>query len=323
MKRYQKSLYTLLLLFTCLVASPFIFHQIWKNSKEAKRTQNVPPPVVSQNTPPSESNVVQDEGTAPELNEGAVTSAGDASGTATTAAGDQNALAATTTEAAASAGSVSFVTADPSYFDDALFIGDSRTVGIQENGNLKNADYFCDIGLSAYQIDDANINGMSFEQAIDAKQYGKVYVMLGINEVGNDFEYTVTKFRAVIEKIKVHQPNAIIYIEANLHVSAFAETNVINNAAINYLNSRYAELADNKKVFYIDVNTLYDDEYGYFNSAYTDDGVHPYAQYYKQWCEWLCTQTVPTTAGGTETPGADAGGAAPAAPTEPGAGALS
>lgn len=304
MKRYQKSLYTLLLLFTCLVASPFIFHQIWKNAKDSKRTQNVPPPVVAHNDPASGSSVVQDQGSTPPINDGSVTAPAGEPGATTVAGQEGTTDPAVTTEAASAMNDAQFVSADPSYFDDALFIGDSRTVGIKENGNLSNADFFCDIGLSAYQIDEANINGMSFEQAIDAKQYGKVYVMLGINEVGNDFEFTVTKFRAVIEKIKVHQPNAIIYIEANLHVSAFAETNVINNAAINYLNSRYAELADNKKVFYIDVNTLYDDEYGYFNSAYTDDGVHPYAEYYKQWCEWLCTKTIPV------------GGAAPAAGSE-------
>ena len=296
MNNAKKNLYTLLLLLTCFVASPFIFHQIWKNAKEAKRTQDVPPPVVQQvpgQTP------IQDEGVAPDAN-GAAVPEGNApaqpvEGT-TTAPGEAAQEATEPVDAVA----YSYVSADVSYFDDALFIGDSRTVGLRDYGKLKNSDYFCDVGLSSATIDDANIGGQSFEEAIDAKQYGKIYVMLGINEVGNDFEFTVTKFRAVIEKLKVHQPNAIIYIQGNLHVSAHAETNLINNEAINYLNSRFAQLADYKKVFYIDVNPLFDDEYGCFNAGYTDDGVHPFAEYYQQWCDWLCTQTVPTSAG-TET----------------------
>ena len=40
-----------------------------------------------------------------------------------------------------------FTTVDASYFDDALFIGDSRTVGIAEYGSLKNATYFADVCL--------------------------------------------------------------------------------------------------------------------------------------------------------------------------------
>ena len=187
---------------------------------------------------------------------------------------------------------ISFATSDVSYFDDALFIGDSRTVGIMEYGTFTNSDYFCSVGMSAYRIDEEEINGMNFDQMIDHKQYGKVYIMLGVNEVGNDAEVTLTAYRAIVEKIKVHQPNALIYIQGNLHVSADAQTDTINNNALNYLNSRLASLADNKRVFYIDINEVYDDEYGCFTASYTSDGIHPLAMYYKKWCEWLCTKTI-------------------------------
>lgn len=44
-----------------------------------------------------------------------------------------------------------FTQVDLSYFDDALFIGDSRTVGLRDYsvGNLKNATFFCHEGMSA------------------------------------------------------------------------------------------------------------------------------------------------------------------------------
>ena len=41
-----------------------------------------------------------------------------------------------------------FVESDASYFDDALFIGDSRMVGIRDYGTLNNASYLCSVGLS-------------------------------------------------------------------------------------------------------------------------------------------------------------------------------
>ncbi len=278
MKKFKQCTYTVLLMATCFIASPFIFHQIWKNSSDSAKKAEVPPPSVTTPADPTAiPNGTEDPNVPPPS---AVPSNGIA---------DPTASAITTSPAAPV---VSFISSDLSYFDDALFIGDSRTVGIQEYGTIKNADYFCSVGMSAAQINDESINGMTFDQAIDAKQYGKVYLMLGINEVGNDFEYTLTAYRAVVEKIKVHQPNAIIYLQGNLHVSSSAETNVINNEGINYLNSRIASLADNSRVFYIDINEVYDDESGCLTESYTSDGVHPLAMYYQQWCEWLCSKAV-------------------------------
>jgi hypothetical protein len=46
----------------------------------------------------------------------------------------------------------SFTDVPADYFDDALFIGDSRTVGISEYGGLDNADFFADIGMSVYTV---------------------------------------------------------------------------------------------------------------------------------------------------------------------------
>ncbi|MBR6581550.1 MAG: hypothetical protein IKK66_09670 [Ruminococcus sp.] len=276
MNKYKQNLYTILLILTCFVASPFIFHKIWKTSSEAKKTVNVPPPSVS-----------------------------DAINNSNESSGDSSVVDSSVSDGTVDVSQVqnptqapdavyTFGASDISYFDDALFIGDSRTVGIQEYGTFTNSDFFCSIGMMASNIDSQNINGQTFDQLIDAKQYGKVYVMLGINEVGNDFQFTLTKYRAIIEKLKAHQTNATIYIQANLHVSAAAETNIINNENIDYLNSLFAELADNKKVFYIDINELYDDESGNLTASYTSDGIHPLAAYYKQWCEWLSNKTVIT-----------------------------
>ena len=36
--------------------------------------------------------------------------------------------------------------------DDALFIGDSRTVGLMEYAGIDDADYFCTVGMSVYNI---------------------------------------------------------------------------------------------------------------------------------------------------------------------------
>ncbi|MBR5512905.1 MAG: hypothetical protein IKV85_02820 [Ruminococcus sp.] len=295
MNKYKQNLYTILLIFTCFIASPFIFHKIWKESAEAKKQVELPPPTVSSSA-----------NTGTNISNGGDSVSNENSGNNNTTENQPQ-----ENIPPADAAPV-FGQSDISYFNDALFIGDSRTVGIQEYGIFTNSRFFCSIGMSSSNIDNEVIDGASFDDLIKNNKFGKVYVMLGVNEVGNDFQYTLTKYRAIIERLKTHQPDAIIYIQANLHVSAASETNIINNANINYLNSLFAELADNKKVFYIDINELYDDENGCLTAAYTSDGVHPLAAYYKQWCEWLCQKTV-----ATDTSTEQATTTAPATPETP------
>ena len=190
---------------------------------------------------------------------------------------------------------------DTDYFSDALFIGDSRTVGMAMYAPLDGATYFATVGLSTYKIDTVTsevpgTKGQTFSQVLSAKQYGKVYIMLGINELGNDFNATMTHYRDLIDRVKQAHPNAVIVLQANLHVaySRSSTDAVVNNSVINNFNNALANMADNKKIFYIDVNPVFDDDTGSLKAEYTSDATHPYAKYYLTWKEWLMNNTIPT-----------------------------
>ena len=79
-----------------------------------------------------------------------------------------------------------FTTVDASYFDDALFIGDSHTDGFKDYAGLNNADYLCHNGLTVWSaVEKAEFPGkQTLAQALSGKHYGKIYLMLGINELG-------------------------------------------------------------------------------------------------------------------------------------------
>ena len=79
-----------------------------------------------------------------------------------------------------------FTTVDASYFDDALFIGDSHTDGFKDYAGLNNADYLCHNGLTVWSaVEKAEFPGRQpLAQALGGKHYGKIYLMLGINELG-------------------------------------------------------------------------------------------------------------------------------------------
>lgn len=182
--------------------------------------------------------------------------------------------------------------------DDALFIGDSRTVGLMEYAGIDGADYFCTVGMSVYNIHKnsvsvPNVGKVTLTELLNSKKYGKIYIMLGINEVGYKFSSTVEKYSELIEFIKDKQPNAVIFIQANLHVtkSRSDSDKVVNNIAINGLNAELAKLADGKSKFYLDVNILFDDKTGALSSDKSEDNTHLYAKYYKEWGEWIIKQT--------------------------------
>ena len=185
------------------------------------------------------------------------------------------------------------------YFDDALFIGDSRTVGISEYGDLNNAIFFANTGMSVYNVFEKNVSvpqvgKLKLEQLLTYKKFGKIYIMLGINELGYNQEKTLKKYKDLLKFLQEKQSNAIIYIEANLHVTAERSNKdkTINNININKINNEISQLADNEKIFFIDVNEKFDDENGNLSSNYTQDNVHIYAKYYKEWSDWLSQNAV-------------------------------
>ncbi len=182
--------------------------------------------------------------------------------------------------------------------EDALFIGDSRTVGLSEYSAMDEADFFSNIGMSVYNIYDktvsvSKVGKVTLTQLLDNKKYGKIYVMLGINEVGYDMEKTVEKYRELVESIEEKQPGAKIFIQANLHVTRDRsdKDNIVNNRNINRLNKAISHIADDKKVFYLDANALFDDENGNLSKDKSDDDTHLYAKHYIEWGKWIREKT--------------------------------
>ena len=191
-----------------------------------------------------------------------------------------------------------FTTAPEGYFDDALIIGDSRTEGMRMCASIPGATYFCSVGMGVtgafYEA--VSIDGMgtyTLDSLLAAKQFGKIYVMLGINDIGGDISSLAERFGTLVDKIKSAQPNAIIIIEANLRVTAGYNSNGVNNQRIDQYNELISHYADNEKVFYLDVNPLFDDGTGTALSAsLSPDGLHVPGAQYIEWSDWLTEHAV-------------------------------
>lgn len=195
-----------------------------------------------------------------------------------------------------------YVIENESYFNDAAFLGDSRTLGISDYAGLSGADFFCDNGMTIYKLfEDEGVTyqktgeKVDLKQILREKQYGKIYIMLGMNELGygNTLMY-LKQYLKVIQQIKEWQPGVTIYIMANLHVSREKDNTdtEFNNININDKNVASARLANGRDVFYLDCNPLFTDEEGYLQEELTFDGVHLYAQHYDKWRDFLFAHCV-------------------------------
>lgn len=194
-------------------------------------------------------------------------------------------------------------TVEDDYFADAVFIGDSRTVGMFEYGGLEEtATFYASKGLTIYKLFDAKIvstegkkKKITIEEALAERQFSKIYLMVGINEMGTGTVDTfLAKYKEAVEHLQELQPNAIIYIQGIIKVTSerSSEGDYITNEGIEARNQGLEQLADGEKVYYLDVNPLICDETGGMVESYTHDGVHLKAQYIPIWKDFLKSHAI-------------------------------
>lgn len=198
---------------------------------------------------------------------------------------------------------------DMSYFSDALFIGDSRTEGLQLYSGIEGATFFCYKGITIFDVmkDDPkkliDIDGTSYS-IVDALthesgKFKKVYISLGINELGYyDDQGFHDKFAALIDHIRATQPDAIIYLQNQVPVNptlcAKNWPSYVNNDKVAVYNSIFSQLAVEKEVVLLDVATALSTPEGILAQENTVDGVHFTKSWYQEWLSYLMCHTVDT-----------------------------
>ena len=116
---------------------------------------------------------------------------------------------------------------DDSYFDDAVFIGDSRIADMELFSGLDNATYFAKVGMSVYKLFDEpfiqldGVEGtLTLEEALSQRQFGKIYLMVGINELGTgNEEQFIAAYQEAVNRIRQLQPDAVFYVMGILSVT--------------------------------------------------------------------------------------------------------
>ncbi len=192
---------------------------------------------------------------------------------------------------------------DDSYFSDAVFVGDSRTEGLRMySGISPSPKFFSGVGLTVTkvfsdQIVQLNGQWLTVADALRQADYNKVYIMLGMNELGWVYESVYAQdYGRIIDVIRETHPDATIYVQSIIPVSKWKDTTdpdrIYTNANVVRLQKVLCEMCEEKNVHYVNVAEVMQDENGYLFSEATEDGMHLTQEYCKIWAEYLRTHTV-------------------------------
>lgn len=173
-----------------------------------------------------------------------------------------------------------------SYFDDAVFVGDSITHGLAFYGLLDSqqvvAGESVNLETALYKTPYTNSEGqaVSVFDAVKAQSPKKIYVMLGTNGIEwTDKEKLASMYESLIVKLKEAAPDAIIYIQSVLPVTKELNDNVnrdLTNEKINAFNDLLLELAQKEQVYYLNVAEDFRDSQGNLPGGRQPSGRHPF-----------------------------------------------
>lgn len=181
-------------------------------------------------------------------------------------------------------------------FSDAVFIGDSRTAGLELNGGLSGAKFLCGTGLTietaltkpVSRLDDGSMGTVI--QALGQANCQRVYVMFGVNELG--WPYTSVfkeKYAKLIRAIQQAKPQATIYVQSILPISQKKSdsSDIYKQSKVNTFNKAIEEMAREEKVKYLNVAQSVAGSDGYLPEEASSDGIHLSKAYCKKWIAYL------------------------------------
>ena len=190
---------------------------------------------------------------------------------------------------------------DDSYFDDVAFVGDSRTDGFRLYSGLERGTYFCVTGETVASATDMENwktedgRKISLADAVAAADCGKIYLMLGINELGwNGTDIFRGHAENLLRRLQADHPDAEIVVQSLLPVSAEqdAKGSYVNNQRILAYNQVWMELAEETGCDYVNIAEAVTGEDGCLPAEMSFDGVHLNRAGCHAWLDYLRTHSV-------------------------------
>ena len=210
---------------------------------------------------------------------------------------------------------------DPSWFDDAAFVGDSVSMyltwyagsaGLGDATFLTAGSFSLVNALSPISPNTVHptYQGMpvTVEDGIVMSGAKKVFILLGMNDLSYGVDISVERYQTLIQRIYQQAPDVQIFIQSTTPMTKTSPsyTSVLNNTVISQFNDRMKELCQENGWYYLDVASVLTDSEGYLRDDYCSDpagsgpnamGMHLLLPAMDAWVNYLRTHIPPELKG--------------------------
>ena len=184
---------------------------------------------------------------------------------------------------------------DDTYFTDAVLLGDSRTEGFSLYSGLETPTYLHAVGATVDSVqtkatEETEDGTITLMDRLDQLEFSKVYIMLGVNELGwPKTEKFEERYGDIVDRIQETHPDARIALQSILPVSEKQEKkgSYVNNRRIGEYNEVVRRVAEEKGCVYLDVAEAVTGEDGCLIANLTTDGIHLNTRGCRLWLEYL------------------------------------
>lgn len=187
------------------------------------------------------------------------------------------------------------------YFEEAAFIGDSRTQGLQINSGFSKTDFFAGRGLNVKNAltdkvaRNAKGKTVTVVDALKGKKYKKIYVCFGINELGWSYpDIFISRYKELIAAVQKKQPDADVIVYSILPVTKKKNDNdkIFNMKRIGQFNKLIEEMAKEIGITYADLSPAVQNKKGFLPKSVTPDGIHMNREYCKKVLAYIANKKI-------------------------------
>lgn len=184
------------------------------------------------------------------------------------------------------------------WFDDALLLGNSHCGGLSMYGEIERADVCFSYGGSIFSgLDtlcrDRHERSFTMRSLLTEKQYKKIILIYGTNEMGYDIYYLRPHFEAFLDRVAELQPEARFWlctappVDPELAEDGIDDVEIFTVENCRAVNDMIRSIAEERGYGLLDVFGLFADEEGVLPREDTGDGIHLTREGYRTWGKWL------------------------------------
>lgn len=195
-----------------------------------------------------------------------------------------------------------------SFFDNAVFIGDSISMTLEAycgaSGALGQAKFLCAGSMSPTNMLTGKIlpeypkgSGQkpAIQDSVAATGAKYVYVMLGMDNIAYGIERSTNDYMTILKNILDKNPDVQIIIQSVTPMADKSKSysEKLNNGKINEFNETMKAYCEENKWYYVNVAEAFRDENGFLKKEYCSDynsmGMHFTYEGAKIWVNYLLT----------------------------------